>query len=82
MIIYYIIHVCWELYFQNDLDRKEHFEIYAFFLGSNLSLEELQMQCAPDTILLLDISGSIKGSAYTDLLNFVSDLLDSKFGKE
>lgn len=43
-----------------------------------LTLQELPQVCAPDTILLLDISASMKGDAFKEMKAAVHDFLDSK----
>ncbi|XP_063442152.1 uncharacterized protein LOC134722461 [Mytilus trossulus] len=46
--------------------------------GDRLSLVELPQVCAPDTILLLDLSGSMKGTAFIDMKDAVNDFLDKE----
>ncbi|CAC5390947.1 unnamed protein product [Mytilus coruscus] len=46
--------------------------------GERLSLDELPQVCAPDTILLLDLSGSMKGTAFIDMKAAVHDFLDKR----
>lgn len=48
------------------------------FIGLALSLEQLPQVCAPDTILLLDISGSMKGSGYQELKDAAVDFVNSE----
>lgn len=47
-------------------------------VGQKLTLEELPQVCAPDTIILIDLSGSVKGTAVADIKAAVHDFLDSK----